>query len=199
MSRRARECTSTQSRSPGPQHIGLDALDSAENVLSKVTPGSTGVYLTRLPISSARERGGADGCFASRAGAASPGPAKYAPSVSCISPRGCPVFAAPKLTPPNTANEQRHSSPDNCGTADRSRRKVCQGLKGWPTFTLLKNGKISGNLGEDSPGPGAVNVADYDPFRPTSYLKTGVCQPYSSYTHKMRMRNNVKGLRRRLG
>lgn len=59
-----------------------------------------------------------------------------------------------------------------------ARPKTSQVRRRWPLHTHVRDeGRISGNLGQDSPGPGTLNIANHDPFRAKSFLKTDVCQP----------------------
>lgn len=138
----------------------------------------------RLLVSSRGEREGPDGCFVTRMGAASPGPARHSPNCSSISAKGCPVFAAPTALDP--AEWERQKVPEQprtpkLGRSNAARSKTSQVHRRWPSYTHNGDGgRISGNLGQDSPGPGIVNIADHDPFRASSFLKTDVCHPPSA-------------------
>lgn len=133
----------------------------------------------RLPISGISDR--ASACFSTALGADSPGPAGHFPNISCLSARGCPVFAMPNALDSNPPPDQSElkKSERNCDVKACFTRqpKVTQVLRRWPTFTHYRNGKISGNLGSDSPGPAVVSVANHDPFQPMSFLKKDVCHP----------------------
>lgn len=134
----------------------------------------------RLLSSSRGEREGPDGCFVTRMGAASPGPARHFPNSSSISSKGCPVFAAPTALDP--AQWERQKVPEQPRTPhlvrSNGRSKICQVHRRWPSYTHMGDGgRISGNLGRNSPGPGIVNIANHDPFRASSFLKKDVCHP----------------------
>lgn len=163
----------------GPGFIGIEAQQTAEKYIGKLKAGSTGVHIMRLPISGNTDR--AHAWFLTGLGAESPGPAGHFPNTSCLSSRGCPVFAMPNSLDSDLARNQREliHSERNRGVKSFSTRqpKETQVLRRWPTFTHFRNGKISGNLGSDSPGPAVVSVADHDPFRPMSFLKKDVCHP----------------------
>lgn len=147
-------------------------------------------------VSSKGERERPDGCFVTRMGAASPGPARHFPDCSSISSRGCPVFASPTALDPAEWEQRRPEQPPpphkldkrqarskttqshHRGNRSCARPKTSQVHRRWPSYTHLKDeGRISGNLGQDSPGPGAVSVANHDPFRAKSFLRTDVCRP----------------------
>lgn len=138
----------------------------------------------RTLVSSRGEREGPDGCFVTRMGAASPGPASHYPNVSSISSQGCPVFAAPTaLDAEQWERRNKASSTNSNALSSRmsATPKTSQVHRRWPAYTHLRDGgRISGNLGQDSPGPGAVNIADHDPFRASSFLKMDVCHPPSA-------------------
>ncbi|CAM9576947.1 unnamed protein product, partial [Hapterophycus canaliculatus] len=168
----------------GTPFIGLKEQEAAEKLIGNAKAGTTGSPVMRLLLSGRGEREGPDGCFVTRLGAASPGPARHSPDVSSISSRGCPVFAAPMALDPNDWDRQRQlAKPEASDPRKRLLRsfvrpKTCQVHRRWPAHTHVRDeGRISGNLGQDSPGPGTVNVANHDPFRPTSFLKTDVCYP----------------------
>lgn len=157
--------------------MGLAERDAADKHLGKATAGSTGAPVMRLPMSSSGERG-AGGCFVTRMGEASPGPAVHYPNTSSMSPRGGPVFASPRALDPADW-ETVHESAGTHGTR-RLRVKPKTVHRRWPVYTYSRDGRIRGKLGQDSPGPGCVNVSDYDPFRQTSHIKTTVCHPPST-------------------
>ena len=163
--------------SPRPRYIGEAELDAAERHVRKAKAGSTGVHVMRLPISPAGERENTYGYFTIRKEEASPGPAQYFPRVSCISPRGCPVFAAPNVL--DLAGGENMEAAQTNRTTSRGgwRSKDSQVHRRWPTYTHYKDERVSGILGKDSPGPAVVNLASHDPFRPKSFLKMGVCWP----------------------
>ncbi|CAM9673754.1 unnamed protein product [Scytosiphon promiscuus] len=168
----------------GAPYIGLKEQEAAEKLIGPAKAGTTGSPVMRLLFSSRGEREGPDGCFVTRLGAASPGPARHFPDVSSISPRGCPVFAAPMALDPKDWDRKRQAvlskTVDSREELSRTsvRPKTCQVHRRWPSHTHIRDeGRISGNLGQDSPGPGTVNVASHDPFRTTSFLKTDVCCP----------------------
>lgn len=165
-------------RCDGPQYIGLAERDAAEKHLGEAKAGTTGAPVMRLPISSSGGRS-AGGCFVTRMGEASPGPGVHYPNTSSISPRGCPVFASPRAL--DSADWERlHESAGAHGIRSlRVKPKTFQVHRRWPAHTYSRDGLIRANLGQDSPGPGCVNVSDYDPFRQTSYIKTTVCHPPS--------------------
>lgn len=153
--------------------------------------------MMRLLVSSKGERERPDACFITRMGAESPGPASHFPDCSSISARGCPVFASPTALDPSEWKQRRtertlttqklekesarsKTPQTRCRLTARSfaRPKTSQVHRRWPSYTHLKDeGRISGNLGQDSPGPGIVNVANHDPFRAKSFLRTDVCHP----------------------
>lgn len=174
---------------PGTGFIGIEERGAAEKHLGKARAGSTGVHVMRLPE---RPQDRSTACFPTRLGTESPGPADHLASVSCISSRGAPVFAAPNAldcdhtdrgkTMKHVRNWRMEWIPaqkpkTTSQTTSRAMPKAAQVLRRWPTFTHFRNGKISGNFGSDSPGPASVNIANHDPFRPMSFLKTEVCHP----------------------
>ena len=174
-SRQLRKKTKELRNVVGTQHIGIAEREAADKIIGKAKAGSTGAHIMRLLVSGGTERERPQGCFEIRMGAASPGPAQHFPTESSISRRGCPVFASPKaLDPADWKRQKRLKAPQPVGSG---RRKIYQEHRRWPMYTHFKDGCISGTLGQDSPGPGAVNVADHDPFRATSFLKTGICHP----------------------
>ena len=149
--------------------------EAADKIIGKAKAGSTGAHLMRLLVSGGTERERPQGCFEIRMGAASPGPAQHFPTEYCISRRDCTVFASPiVLDPADWKRQRRLKIPQAVGSG---RPKIPQKHRRWPMYTHFKDGCISGTLGKDSPGPGAVSVADHDPFRATSFLKTGICHP----------------------
>lgn len=155
--------------------MGIAEREAADKLVCKTKAGSTGAHIMRMLVSGGTERERPQGCFEIRLGAESPGPAQHFPTNSCISRRGCPVFASPKaLDPPDWERRKRIQSQRGAGSG---RPKVSQVHRRWPMYTHSKHGCISSTLGRDSPGPGAVSVADHDPFRATSFLKTGICHP----------------------
>lgn len=176
----------------------MEEREIAERHLGKAKAGSTGVHVMRLPISGQND--GASTFLPPRLGAESPGPARHFPGVSCISSRGCPVFATPRRLEPELVHrvEEREGSGNRRSNLfSTPQSDTLQEVRRWPEFTHYKNGKITGNLGSDSPGPGVVNIADHDPFRPVSFLKRDVCHPPPAtfVASKRSWRGNV-GLRR---
>lgn len=174
---------------PGPSFIGIEAKEVAEKHLGKARAGSTGVHVMRLPE---KPWDRSTACFPTRMGAELPGPADHFASVSSISSRGAPVFAAPNALdgdPPDRGKTVEHDRNWSMNwtaiekpkatlkTSSKAMPKAAQVLRRWPTFTHFRNGKVSGNFGSDSPGPASVNIANHDPFRPVSFLKTEVCHP----------------------
>lgn len=155
--------------------MGIAEREAADKITGKTKAGSTGAHVMRLLVSGGIERERPQGCFEIRMGAESPGPAQHFPIESCISRTGCPVFASPRpLDPADWNRQKRLKTPQAVGPG---RPKVSQVHRRWPMYTHSKDGCISGTLGQDSPGPCAVSVADHDPFRATSFLKTGICHP----------------------
>lgn len=169
------KCERAREPSGGPRYIGIAEREAAEKHIGKPKAGSTCTPVMRRPLSNVGERERADGCFVTRRGAASPGPGTHFPKTSAISPRGCPVFAAPNAV--DTTDWKRRNEFEKHQGLTPGRPKSTQIHRRWPTYMHSKHGGISDNLRQDSPGPGLVNVAGYDPFRHTSFLKTDVCHP----------------------
>lgn len=151
-------------------------MESADKHVGKAKAGSTGVPTMRLPVFPAGERENADGFFSARMRAASPGPAQHFPNISCLSPRGCPVFAAPKAVGPR---HQKALKPAQTLRTQGATR---------PKNSYSSPGYVSGSLRQDSPGPATVNLADHDPFRPKSFLKIDVCCPPQTSSAAQRLR-----------
>eukprot|EP00752_Nemacystus_decipiens_P004294 g3923.t1 len=161
-------------------YIGIKEREAADRIVLQAKAGATGAPVMRLLLSRRGEREGPDGCFVTRKGAASPGPARHFPNCSSISSKGCPIFAAPTAMDPS--EWERQNVPGDPRTpqlnGNNGRSKTSQVHRRWPSYTHMRDaGRISGILGQDSPGPGTVNIADHDPFRPRSFLKKDVCHP----------------------
>jgi len=180
----------------GAPYIGIKEREAADRHIGKAKAGTTGSHVMRHLVSSKGERERPDGLFITRMGAASPGPARHFPNCSSISSRGCPVFASPTALDPAEWEQRRPEQPSIPRKLDKrparsktpqthnrisrsfARPKTSQVHRRWPSYTHLKDeGRISGNLGQDSPGPSTVNVANHDPFRAKSFLRTDVCHP----------------------
>lgn len=197
-------CLSRRYRNPvraknagGPRYIGFAEHDAADKYLGKAKAGSAGVYVMRIPISKSGERG-VNGYFETKMGAESPGPASHFPSVSSISPRGCPVFGTPKAMDLRDWERQENSEAPDVVIPPRP-AKTAQVHRRWPFSSppiQLNNGRVPGSPGMDSPGPCTVNIANHDPFRPKSFLKTGICRPPSAHPtekkgHRLPWKENV--------
>ncbi|CAM9152109.1 unnamed protein product [Ectocarpus sp. 13 AM-2016] len=180
--RRRQPVSGTTGAGAGSPYIGLKEQGAADKIVGKANAGTTGCPVIRTLVSSRGEREGPDGCFVTRMGAESPGPASHYPNVSSISSRGCPVFATPTALDAEEWERRNKSSNSKALHHQPAKMsaipKTSQVHRRWPAYTHLRDeGRISGNLGQDSPGPGAVNIADHDPFRASSFLKMDVCHP----------------------